>query len=235
MEYLQSILDNTNAPVFYAFLLGLMTAISPCPLATNITAIAYISKEIEVKRRIFINGLIYTLGRAFSYTAIGVILYFGASKFQVARFFQQNGEKYIGPLLIIIGVLMLDVIRIKFPSFGKYFEKFQDKNKGNTWLSSFLLGSVFALAFCPYSGVLYFGMLIPLTISSASGLFLPLVFAIATGLPVIIIAYLLAYSISGIGNFYNRLKSVQKWLNRTVAIVFILVGFYYLYHYLLKF
>jgi cytochrome c-type biogenesis protein len=235
MEYLQAILDNTNAPVFYAFLLGLMTAISPCPLATNITAIAYISREIEVKKRIFINGLIYTLGRAFSYTAIGVILYFGASKFQLARFFQQNGEKYIGPLLIIIGILMLDVIRIKFPSFGKYFEKFQSNNKGKTWLSSFLLGSVFALAFCPYSGVLYFGMLIPLTISSASGLFLPLVFAIATGLPVIIIAYLLAYSISGIGNFYNRLKSVQKWLNRIVAIVFILVGCYYLYQYMLKF
>ena len=140
MQYLQSLLDNTNAPVLYAFLLGLMTAISPCPLATNITAIAYISKDIEIKRRIFINGLIYTLGRAFSYTAIGVILYFGASKFQVARFFQLNGEKYIGPLLIIIGVLMLDIVKIKFPSFGKYFENFQDKNKGKNWLNSFCLG-----------------------------------------------------------------------------------------------
>ena len=155
MQYLQSLLDNTNAPVLYAFLLGLMTAISPCPLATNITAIAYISKDIEIKRRIFINGLIYTLGRAFSYTAIGVILYFGASKFQVARFFQLNGEKYIGPLLIIIGVLMLDIVKIKFPSFGKYFENFQDKNKGKNWLNSFLLGTIFALAFCPYSGVLF--------------------------------------------------------------------------------
>src|ERR1035437_10095486 len=108
MEVLQNFLDNTTTPILYAFILGLMTAISPCPLATNITAIAYISKEISEKRKIFINGIIYTLGRAISYTLIGLILFFGASKFHVSKIFAANGEKILGPLLIIIGVLMLD-------------------------------------------------------------------------------------------------------------------------------
>lgn len=122
MEFLQNLLDGTNVPFLTAFILGIMTAISPCPLATNITAIGFISKDIENKKKIFFNGLWYTLGRAISYTVIGIILYFGASKFHVAKFFQLNGEKFLGPLLIIVGILMLDFIKIKFPGFGKLTE-----------------------------------------------------------------------------------------------------------------
>lgn len=229
MEFLQNILDSTQTPILYAFILGLMTAISPCPLATNITAIAYISKDIENKNKIFANGLIYTLGRAISYTLIGLILFLGASKFEISRLFSSSVEKFLGPFLIIIGVLMLDIFHIKFPSFGKLTEKMQGKLKKGSWLSALFLGIVFALAFCPYSGVLYFGMLIPMTITSASGLYLPIIFAIATGLPVIIIAYLLAFSVSSIGNFYKKIQSFQLWFNRFVAITFIVVGFYYVY------
>lgn len=234
MEYLQNLLDGTNTPMLYAFLLGIMTAISPCPLATNITAIGFISKDIENRRRIFFNGLWYTLGRAFSYTALGVILYFGASTFKIAKLFQSNGEKFLGPLLILVGILMLDFIKIKFPSFGKMGQKAEKRERKNNWWSALLLGAAFALAFCPYSGVLYFGMLIPMTVSSASGLFLPFVFAIATGLPVIIVAYLLAFSISSVGGFYNKVKIFEKWFRRVVAVIFILVGFYYLYMYFVK-
>jgi len=234
MEILQNLLDNTQTPMLYAFILGLMTAISPCPLATNITAIAYISKDIENKRRIFVNGLIYTLGRAISYTLIGVILFMGASKFHISKFLSSNGEKYLGFLLIIIGIFMLDVIKINFPSFGKITENMQKKSKmGSSW-SALLLGIVFALAFCPYSGVLYFGMLIPLTIASPSGLYLPVIYALATGLLVIVVAYLLAYSVSSIGNFYKKIQTFQKWFNRVVAVVFIVVGFYYVYLYYFK-
>jgi cytochrome c biogenesis protein CcdA len=234
MEILQNWLDATNLPILSAFILGIMTAISPCPLATNITAIGFISKDIENKRKIFLNGLWYTLGRAVSYTTLGVILYFGASKFQVAKFFQFNGEKLLGPLLIIIGILMFDFIKIRFPGFGKLSEKMQNKERKNNWWSAFLLGLVFALAFCPYSGVLYFGMLIPMTISSTSGLFLPFVFAIATGLPVIIVAYLLAFSLSSVGGFYKKVKIFEKWFRRIVAIVFIMVGFYYVFIFYIK-
>ncbi len=233
MEFLQNWLDSTNVPILSALLLGIMTAISPCPLATNITAIGFISKDIENKKKIFLNGIWYTLGRAFSYTTIGVILYFGASTFKVAKLFQSNGEKFLGPLLIIVGILMFDFIKIKFPGFIKLSEKVENKSKNNWW-SAFLLGVVFALAFCPYSGVLYFGMLMPMTVSSASGLYLPFVFAIATGLPVIIVAYLLAFSISSVGGFYSKVKIFEKWFRRVVAVSFILVGLYYIYIFYIK-
>ncbi len=234
MDFLQNWLDATNIPFLSAFILGIMTAISPCPLATNITAIGFISKDIEHKKKIFFNGLWYTLGRAISYTTLGVILYFGASKFHVAKFFQLNGEKFLGPLLIIVGILMFDFIRIKFPGFGKLSERMQHRKRKNNWWSAMLLGIVFALAFCPYSGVLYFGMLIPITISSPSGLFLPFVFAFATGLPVIIVAYLLAFSLSSIGGFYHKVKIFEKWFRRIVAVAFIIVGFYYVYIFYFK-
>ncbi|MCK9613458.1 MAG: aromatic aminobenezylarsenical efflux permease ArsG family transporter [Bacteroidales bacterium] len=228
MDFLQNWLDGTNVPFLSAFILGIMTAISPCPLATNITAIGFISKDLENRKKIFFNGLWYTLGRAITYTTIGVILFFGASTFHIAKFLQSHGEKFLGPLLILIGILMLDFIKIKLPGSGKLTER-MGKNKKNNWWSALLLGVVFALAFCPYSGVLYFGMLIPITISSPSGLFLPLIFAIATGLPVIIVAYLLAFSISSLGGFYNKVKIFEKWFRRVIAVVFIIVGFYYVY------
>ena len=229
MDFLTHLLENSTMPWLSALVLGLMTAISPCPLATNITAIAYISKDIDDKHKIFTNGLIYTLGRAISYSLIGLILFFGASKFHVSKLFTSNGEKILGPLLVLIGIMMLDVVKINFPSLGSFTEKIQSKIKQGSRWSALLLGFVFALAFCPYSGVLFFGMLIPMTIASASGLYLPLVFAIATGLPVIIVAYLLAFSLSSIGNFYKKVQTFQKWFNRVVAVVFIAVGLYYIY------
>lgn len=229
MEFLQNLLENTQTPMLYAFLLGIITSVSPCPLATNITAIAYISKDIDNKRKIFLNGIVYTLGRAISYTGLGLILFFGASKFHVSKIFTQNGEKILGILLIIIGLVMLDIFKIKFPSFGKLTEKMQSKSKKGSWVSALLLGVVFALAFCPYSGVLYFGMLIPMTIATPAGLYLPIVFAIATGLLVVVIAYLLAFSVSSIGVFYKKMQTFQKWFNKIVAIIFILVGLYYVY------
>ena len=226
MEFLQSLLDGTNVPLLSAFILGIMTAISPCPLATNITAIGYISKDIENRKRIFYNGLWYTLGRAISYTGIGLILFFGASQFHISRFLQHNGEKFLGPLLIVLGILMLDLIKFNFPGIGGLTKKMEGKKSGSWW-SALLLGVVFALAFCPYSGVLYFGMLIPITISSTSGLYLPVIFAFATGLPVIIIAWLLAFSISSVGGFYNKIKVFEKWFRKVVAIIFIGAGVYF--------
>jgi cytochrome c biogenesis protein CcdA len=234
MEFLQSILEGSNMPLLSAFILGLMTAISPCPLATNITAVAFIGKNIENKRVVFRNGIIYTLGRAISYTLLGIILFFGASKFHIASFFQGNGEKFLGPLLLIIGIFMLGIIKINFPGLGKLTEKFQNSEKSGKWLSALLMGVVFALAFCPYSGVLYFGMLIPMTISSAFGLILPIVFAIATGLPVIIFAYMIAFTLSGVGNLYNKIKTFEKWFRKIVAVLFILVGLYYIYIFFFK-
>lgn len=228
MEFLQQIVDNSDIPVLTAFILGLMTAISPCPLAMNITATAYLSKDITEKRRVLFNGIFYTLGRAFTYTALGLVFYFGASKFHVAKMLQSISGLYLGIALVIIGILMLDIIKFNIPSISRFTSKVSEKKMKKNYLNAFLLGVLFALAFCPYSGVLYFGVLIPMTISSASGLILPPVFAIATGLPVIIIAYLLAYSMANVGKFYNKMKSFEVWFRRIVSAVFIVVGIYYI-------
>ena len=226
-EFLTNLLANSSTPLLSAFILGLLTAISPCPLATNITAIGFIGKDLENRNRVFYNGLIYTAGRAISYTALALILYFGADQIKFSGFFQRYGEKFIGPLLLVIGLFMLGIIKLNFLSVGNLTEKFQQK-KVKGYLDVLLLGIVFALAFCPYSGVLYFGMLIPLTIASASGFYLPVVFSLGTGIPVIIFAWLLAYTISGVGGLYNKLKVFEIWFRRVIAVLFIGVGMYYI-------
>lgn len=227
MEILTNLLESSTLPWLSAFVLGLMTAISPCPLVTNITAIGFISKDIKNRNRVFVNGVLYTLGRGISYTIIAVVIYFGADQFKFSGFFQLYGEKILGPLLIIIGLFMLDVLKIKFPGLSRMTSKLEAKTKWG-FFDAVLLGMIFALAFCPYSGVLYFGMLIPMTVTSASGLYLPMVFAIATGIPVILFAWLLAYTISGIGNVYNKIKSFELWFRRILAVLFIVVGIYYI-------
>jgi cytochrome c-type biogenesis protein len=227
MNFLTNLLDSSSMPWVTALLLGLMTAISPCPLATNITAVGFISKDLENRDRVFFNGLFYTLGRAISYTVIPFVIYFGADQFKLSGFFQRYGEKIIGPLLLIIGIFMLDIIRINFPGFGRLSEK-MEKKKSWRFIDALLLGMIFALAFCPYSGVLYFGILVPLTVSNVAGLYLPVIFAIATGIPVIIFAWVLAYSVSGIGGLYNKIKFFELWFRRIIAGVFIIIGIYYL-------
>lgn len=226
MEFLTSLLESSSFPILTALILGLMTAISPCPLATNITAVGFISKDIQNRNRVFVNGLVYTLGRSLSYTILAIILFYSADQFRVSGFLQRYGEKIIGPLLILIGLFMIDVIKISFPGLSSLKEKFSKKGVNSFW-GMLILGIIFALAFCPYSGVLYFGMLIPLTISSSEGILLPLVFAIATGIPVIIFAWLIAYTLSGVGGIYNKIKTFEIWFRRLIAVLFIGIGIYY--------
>ena len=229
MDFLQTLLDNSSTPAITAFILGILTAVSPCPLATNITAIGFISKDIENRHRIFINGLLYTFGRIVSYTLLGFILIpilrKGASMFMIQKTISKYGEMLIAPVLIIIGIYMLDIIKLNLPKIhigGKSIEK---RGKGS--LGSLILGILFALAFCPTSGVFFFGMLMPLSATETGGYILPVIYAIATGLPVILIAWILAYSVSGLGKFYNRMQIFEKWFRKIVAILFIAVGIYY--------
>ena len=224
-EILNNLYSNSSLPFVSALVLGLLTAISPCPMATNITAIGYIGKDLANRNRVFYNGLIYTLGRTVSYTVLALILFFGADQFRISGLFQQYGEKIIGPLLIVIGILMLGLIKLNFPAFNKLSERFQNRSRFNYW-DVFLLGVIFALAFCPYSGVLYFGMLIPLTVST-SGLHLPVVFALATGIPVILFAWMIAYTLSGVGTLYKKIKSFEFWFRKVVAVLFLGTGIYY--------
>ena len=228
MELLQRILENSQYSFLTAAILGLMTAISPCPLATNISAIGFISRDLDDRRRVFLNGLVYTLGRAVTYVGIALIIFFGASQMNISGWFQKWGEKLLGPVLVLIGLFMLDLIKIRLPGgMGSFADKLGERGR-KSYLSALLLGVLFAMAFCPYSGVLYFVMLIPMTVASAEGLYLPLIFAIATGIPVLIFAWLLAYAVSNVGRMYSRIRTFELWLRRIVAVLFIGVGIYYI-------
>lgn len=229
MEWLQSLLDSSSTPVLTAFLLGLLTSISPCPLATNIAAIGFIGKNIENRRRIFFNGLLYTLGRAVAYTALGIVLLMvlqsGSSLFGIQKFVGKYGEMLLGPALLLVGVFMLVGDRLNLPKFG-----FNGNGEGlarHGGAGAFLLGMLFAMAFCPTSGIFYFGMLIPMAATATAGWLLPLVFAIATALPVLAVAWILAFSVGQIGSFYGKMQTIQKWLNRIVGGVFTAIGIYY--------
>lgn len=229
MDWIQTLLDNSSTPVFTAFLLGLLTALSPCPLATNIAAIGFIGKDIENRKRVFRNGLLYTLGRILSYTLLGAVLIMvlkeGSSMFGIQKAIGTWGELVLGPLLLVIGLFMLFGDKLNLPKFGFNGNAEGLARKGG-W-GALLIGVLFALAFCPTSGVFYFGMLIPMSTTATAGYLLPVVFAIATAIPVLAVAWILAFSVQQMGNFYGRMQKVQKWMNLIVGVMFILVGIYY--------
>lgn len=229
MDWLQTLLDNSSTPTLTAFLLGLLTALSPCPLATNIAAIGFIGKDIEDRKRIFRNGLLYTLGRILSYTLLGVIMILvlkeGASMFGIQKTIGTWGELLLGPLLLVIGLFMLLGDRINLPQFG-FKGNAEGLAKKGGW-GALLIGILFAMAFCPTSGVFYFGMLIPMSATATAGYLLPVIFAIATSIPVLAVAWILAFSVQKMGNFYGKMQKIQKWMKHIVGILFLLVGIYY--------
>ncbi len=227
MDLINSLIDNYNIPLLSAFLLGVLTSISPCPLATNITAIAYISREIKTVKNTLFNGFFYTVGRGVSYTLLATLIYFGLSSFQVASIFQGWGDKVLGPVLIIIGLIMFGVIKINLGGKSEKIEKMKEWLSTKGYVGSLLLGLLFALAFCPYSGVLFFGALIPLVLGSAEGLLLPPVFALGTGLPVILFAILLAISMKKVSQAFKVVQKAEKVMRYIVASVFIIAGLYY--------
>lgn len=228
MDFVNNLIDTYNIPILTAFLIGILTSISPCPLATNITAIAYISKDIKNPKTTILKGLIYTLGRGITYTILATLMYFGLSSFQISRIFQGWGDKLLGPILIIMGLVMLNLIKINTSSNNEKMEKLKTwfASKGN--LGALFLGMLFALAFCPYSGVLFFGVLTPLILSSSEWILLPPLFALGTGVPVIIFSFLIAFSMQKMSKAFSIVSNIEKVTRYVVGATFILVGIYYL-------
>ena len=228
MSFMEA-MGMSSIPIVAAFFIGLMTAISPCPLATNITAIAYASKRIENSKHTLLVGFLYTLGRMFTYVVVAsLIVWVGVNTQAISLFLQKYGEKILGPLLIVIGIVMLDVVKFNFVHDDSHLNALKEKLANKGFLGAFLLGVIFALAFCPFSAVLFFGMLIPLAIKAGDGFVIPAVFAFATGLPVILFSFILVKSVHKLGNVMNRVQVFEKWMRRLIAVVFIFVGIYYL-------
>jgi cytochrome c-type biogenesis protein len=235
MDLLQVLgtMGESPVPVIAAFFLGLMTSLSPCPLATNITAIAYISKRIDNSRYTLFTGFVYTLGRVAAYVAVasGIVL-FGMNIQIVALTLQHYGERLLGPFLVLCGIYLLDVVHFGWLPGVHWLCRFTAgiparlAEKG--YPGAFLLGIVFALSFCPFSAVLFFAMLIPLALGAGDPVIIPAVFALATGLPVIAISYLLVRGAGALGGIVQRLGAAERWVRGTAAAVFIVVGMYYI-------
>lgn len=220
-------ITNLNIPALSALFLGLITAISPCPLATNIAAIAYVSRRVKERRYAVITGALYTLGRMFSYSIIGVLIIVAGLEIPgVATFLQDFGEQVLGPLLIVIGVIMLSINRMPFSLGGGRLSSIGGKVANWGMIGGFLLGALFALAFCPYSAVLFFGVLIPLSLKSAGGVTLPAVYAIGTGLPVLVFGVLISAGVARVSTWLNAVTRAEKIIRVAVSIIFIGVGIY---------
>jgi cytochrome c biogenesis protein CcdA len=225
---LGSILSGPNIPVLTALLLGLITAIAPCPLATNIAAVAYITRNVTDRKYAVITGSLYTLGRMFSYSLLGIlIIVVGLEIPGVSAAIQDVGEKVLGPLLIVVGLLMLFIDRISFGTGGNILASLGNKVAHWGMIGGFLLGVIFALAFCPYSAVLFFGVLIPVALKSTGGVALPAVFAIGTGLPVLIFGTLLSAGVAGVATWLNAITRAERIIRIIVSVIFIGVGIYY--------
>jgi cytochrome c-type biogenesis protein len=222
-----AILGEIDIPVLSALILGLITAISPCPLATNIAALGYVSRRATERRYTVITGALYTLGRMFSYSVIGVLIVATGLEIPgVATFLQDFGEQVLGPLLIVIGVIMLTINKISLNLGGGKLSSIGEKVANRGMLGGFLLGALFALAFCPYSAVIFFGVLIPLALKSSGGVTLPAVYAIGTGLPVLVFGALLSFGVARVSSWLNAVTRAEKVIRIVVAIIFIGIGIY---------
>jgi cytochrome c-type biogenesis protein len=224
-------LGTSSVPIVAAFFIGLMMAISPCPLATNLTAVAYIAQRSEGGRHTLLVGGLYTLGRMVAYVGIAaLIVVLGLNVQAIALFLQAYGERLLGPLLIVIGVVMLDLVRLPVSLGSVRFQAARERATeylaGRRFLGPFLLGVLFALSFCPFSAVLYFGMLVPLALREHDPVIVPSVFAIATGLPVVVLSLLLVQGITTAGRAVRQVQTVERWLRWTAGAVFILAGVY---------
>jgi len=227
-DILNALAGGDSMPVLASFLLGILTSISPCPLATNIAAIAYLSKDLKKAKDILANGAYYAFGRAASYTLLAVLIYYGASAFQISKSAQDWGQNLLGPLLLFIGLAMFGVIKIKLPSGGGRLEKTKAWLADKGGFGAFLLGALFALAFCPYSAVIFFGALVPLVVGTSGGLLLPPIFALGTGLPVIAFSFLIAFGSRKLGSVFQATRKIEKIARFSAAFVFVATGIYYL-------
>jgi cytochrome c biogenesis protein CcdA len=217
-----------------ALWLGILTSISPCPLASNVAAISFLSKKITHPFFVFISGLAYTLGRMVSYVVLGwIIINSLLSVPQVAQFLQKYMGKALGPLLILTGLILLEVITIRLPGLS-LSQKHNNKLAESGAPGAFLLGFIFALAFCPISAALFFGSLIPLAINSKSGIVLPFIYGIGTGLPVLVFAVAIALGVTSLSHWFHRITRLEYYTRKITGVVFILVGLYYTGIYILR-
>lgn len=214
--------------------LGILTSVSPCPLATNIAAVSFISRRLTQRNTVFLSGILYTLGRSLTYVVLGVLIVKTLVDVPIlSDFLQRYVNKILGILLILVGMVLLDLLQIPL-SLPSVSENVAKKLIERGAFGSLLLGILFALAFCPVSAALFFGGLIPIAVKAHSGIGLPLIYGIGTGLPVLLFAFLVAAGAGYINNLYYRITKIEFYIKKVTGIIFILVGIYYALAYIFE-
>jgi cytochrome c-type biogenesis protein len=214
--------------------LGILTSVSPCPLASNIAAVSFISRRITQKNTVFLSGILYTLGRSLTYSVLGVIIVKTLVDVPIlSDFLQRYVNKILGIVMILVGMVLLDLMRIPVP-IPSVSENVAKKLLGKGTLGSLPLGILFALAFCPVSAALFFGGLIPIAVKAQSGIGLPLIYGIGTALPVLLFAFLVAAGAGYINNIYYRISRIEFYTKKVTGMIFILVGVYYTLAYIFE-
>ncbi|MDP8213132.1 MAG: aromatic aminobenezylarsenical efflux permease ArsG family transporter [Candidatus Zapsychrus exili] len=216
-----------------ALWLGILTSISPCPLASNIAAISFLSKKINHPKDVMMSGIAYTLGRVLTYTVIGILIITSLAGVPViAKFLQKYMNIILGPLLIVVGLFLLEVFKFSFSGLSLSHEK-QTKLADSGLKGAFVLGVVFALSFCPISAGLFFGSLIPLALNNNFGVIFPVMFGIGTGLPVILFALAVAFGFFAISHLFKRLTEIEKYTRKITGGIFVIVGAYFIWNYII--
>ena len=210
-----------------AFWLGILTSISPCPLATNIAAISFIGRRVGSPGLVFLSGLLYALGRTLAYVTLGVLLVASVlSVPDLSMFLQRHMNKLLGPLLILVAMFLLELISLSLPGSGVSQSMQKRLDALGVW-GALPLGMLFALTFCPVSAALYFGSLIPLSVKTQSSVVLPSVYGVGTALPALVFAVIVAFGAHSVGKAFNALAKVEWWTRRTTGVVFLAIGVYY--------
>ena len=217
-----------------ALWLGILNSVSPCPLATNVAAISFIGRRLESPRWVLLSGLLYTAGRVLTYTVLGVLLVSSLlSAPSAALILQKYMNQILGPVLILIGMLLLEIISLG--SFGSGLAARLQK-RADRWgvLGALLLGVVFALSFCPVSAALFFGSLLTIAVKAKSGILLPAVYGIGTGLPVLAFAIMIAAGARSLAKVFDKVTAFERWARRVTGVVFLGIGIYYTLAYVFR-
>lgn len=219
-------MDSLWLAVSSALWLGILTSISPCPLATNIAAVSYVGRQVGSARAVLLSGALYTVGRTVAYMALGAAAVWSLlSLVALSSFLQGTLHRLLGPLLIVVGLLLLGLLRVSLPGFGVSDALKRRVDRWGVWGAG-LLGIVFALSFCPVSAGLFFGGLVPLATGHGSALLLPAVYGVGTALPVAVFAVLLAVGVGWLGAALDKVQTVERWARPLTALVLIGVGVY---------
>jgi len=220
-------MEISGFPLLSALWLGILTSISPCPLASNIAAVSFIVKKIEHPLYVFNSGVFYTLGRVIGYTVLGVLITSSLLSIpQTSYFLQHYLNRIIGPVLIITGFMLLGAFHIPFLN-SSVSVKTAERVKDIGAFGSLLLGIMFALSFCPISAAIFFGSLIPLALKNSSQIVMPSLYGVGTGLPVLGFAVVLTFGVTNLEKIFKQVRALEYWMKRVTGISFILVGIYY--------